>query len=68
MSNEAIQTMPQFATLPLPEKPTTTAPDGSDVGVLLGLPAASMAHFELAPGKVARAVVQVTGPWAPSVP
>ena len=52
--------MPQFATLPLPDKPTTTAPDGSDVRVLLGLPAGSMAHFELAPGKVARAVTHRT--------
>ncbi len=51
---------PQFATLPLPDKPTTTAPDGSDVRVLLGLPAGSMAHFELAPGKVARAVTHRT--------
>lgn len=52
--------MPQFATLRLPEKPTTIAPDGSDVRVLLGLPAGSMAHFELAPGKVARAVTHRT--------
>jgi mannose-6-phosphate isomerase-like protein (cupin superfamily) len=52
--------MPQFATMQLPEKPTTIAPDGSDVRVLLGLPAGSMAHFELAPGKVARAVTHRT--------
>ena len=51
---------PQFATMRLPEKPTTTAPDGSDVRVLLGLPAGGMAHFELAAGKVARAVTHRT--------
>lgn len=48
--------MSAFATLHLPADPTTVAPDGSDVRVLLGLPAGSMAHFELAAGKVARAV------------
>ena len=52
--------MPQFSTMKLPEKPTTIAPDGSDVRVLLGLPAGSMAHFELAAGKVARAVTHRT--------
>lgn len=51
---------PPFATLQLPEKPTATAPDGSDVRVLLGLPAGGMAHFELAAGKVARAVTHRT--------
>ena len=60
MPNEGTQAMPEFATLRLPEKPTTTAPDGSDVRVLLGLPAGSMAHFELAAGKVARAVTHRT--------
>jgi mannose-6-phosphate isomerase-like protein (cupin superfamily) len=48
--------MSEFATLRLPAATTTVAPDGSDVRVLLGLPAGSMAHFELAAGKVARAV------------
>lgn len=52
--------MPQFSTMKLPGKPTTIAPDGSDVRVLLGLPAGSMAHFELAAGKVARAVTHRT--------
>lgn len=33
------------------------APDGSDVRALLRVPGASMAHFELAAGKVARAIV-----------
>ena len=48
--------MTAFATLPLPAKPTVTAPDGSDVRVLLGLARGSMAHFELAPGRCSVAV------------
>jgi mannose-6-phosphate isomerase-like protein (cupin superfamily) len=48
--------MPAFASLSLPVEPTVVAPDGSDVRVLLGLPAGTMAHFELARGKVAKAV------------
>jgi mannose-6-phosphate isomerase-like protein (cupin superfamily) len=45
-----------FATLRLPFEPTTTAPDGSDVRVLLGLAGGGMAHFQLAAGQVAKAV------------
>ena len=52
--------MSDFATMRLPANPTVVAPDGSDVRVLLGLPAGSMAHFELAAGKVAKAVVHRT--------
>jgi mannose-6-phosphate isomerase-like protein (cupin superfamily) len=52
--------MTDFATLPLPAEPTVVAPDGSDVRVLLGLSAGGMAHFELAAGKVARAVTHRT--------
>ena len=48
--------MTSFATLPLPEKPTVTAPDGSDVRVLLSLGGGSMAHFELGPGSCSAAV------------
>jgi mannose-6-phosphate isomerase-like protein (cupin superfamily) len=48
--------MTGFATLHLPATPTTVAPDGSDVRVLLGLASGGMAHFELAAGKVARAI------------
>jgi mannose-6-phosphate isomerase-like protein (cupin superfamily) len=40
----------------LPEVPDAVAPDGSDVRVLLRLGRGSMAHFELAPGRVSRAV------------
>lgn len=47
-------------TLKLPEKPTTVAPDGSDVRVLLGLKGGGMAHFELGPGKASKAVVHRT--------
>ena len=52
--------MTDFATLQLPTDPTVTAPDGSDVRVLLGLPGGSMAHFELKAGQVAKAVVHRT--------
>jgi mannose-6-phosphate isomerase-like protein (cupin superfamily) len=44
----------------LPSQPTVIAPDGSDVRVLLGLDRGGMAHFELAPGKIARAVTHRT--------
>lgn len=46
----------RFDTRQLPEAPDAVAPDGSDVRVLLGLGRGSMAHFELAPGRVSRAV------------
>ena len=52
--------MSEFATLQLPAEPTVVAPDGSNVRVLLGLSAGSMAHFELAPGQVSHAVVHRT--------
>jgi mannose-6-phosphate isomerase-like protein (cupin superfamily) len=45
-----------FATLPLPSEATAVAPDGSDVRILLGLAAGSMAHFELKAGATSRAV------------
>jgi len=48
--------VPAFATLALPTEPTVTAPDGSDVRVLLALAGGSMAHFELAPGRCSAAV------------
>ena len=52
--------MTEFTTMHLPSNPTVVAPDGSDVRVLLGLSAGSMAHFELPAGKVAQAVVHRT--------
>lgn len=48
--------MTAFDTLHLPPEPTVTAPDGSDVRVLLGLSGGGMAHFALAPGRTAKAV------------
>lgn len=50
----------RFATMRLPALPTTVAPDGSDVRVLLGLGAGGMAHFELGAARVARAVTHRT--------
>ena len=52
--------MSPFATMRLPAERTVVAPDGSDVRVLLGLPGGSMAHFELAAGATAGAVVHRT--------
>ena len=45
-----------FDTMQLPAAPDAVAPDGSDVRVLLQLGRGSMAHFELAVGRVSRAV------------
>jgi mannose-6-phosphate isomerase-like protein (cupin superfamily) len=45
-----------FGTQQLPAAPDAVAPDGSDVRILLQLGRGSMAHFELAPGQVSRAV------------
>ena len=52
--------MSDFATKRLPVAPSDTAPDGSDVRVLLRLDGGSMAHFELAPGRVTVAVTHKT--------
>lgn len=52
--------MNDFATMHLPTHPSVVAPDGSDVRILLGLSAGSMAHFELGAGKVAKAVTHRT--------
>ena len=49
-----------FQTKRLPERPDVVAPDGSDVRVLLGLDGGTVAHFELAPGRVSLAVVHKT--------
>ncbi|HNX34102.1 MAG TPA: cupin domain-containing protein [Kiritimatiellia bacterium] len=49
-----------FQTKRLPARPDVVAPDGSDVRVLLGLDGGTMAHFELAPGRVSLAVVHRT--------
>src|SRR5438105_2171506 len=49
-----------FATRMLPAERTVVAPDGSDVRVLLALGRGGMAHFELGPNQVSRAVVHKT--------
>ena len=43
--------MTEFSTKHLPREPDVTAPDGSDVRILLELKNGGMAHFELPPGK-----------------
>ena len=45
-----------FSTKRLPVAPDATAPDGSDVRVLLQLSGGSVAHFELAPDTTSRAI------------
>lgn len=52
--------MSDFSTKYLPEYPDVTAPDGSDVRVLLALSGGSMAHFELASGRTSLAVAHRT--------
>ena len=52
--------MTDFDTKRLAVDKDDVAPDGSDVRVLLGLEGGGMAHFELAPGKVSRAVTHRT--------
>lgn len=49
-----------FQTKMLPAKPDATAPDGSDVRVLLALAGGSMAHFTLQPGQTSTAVTHRT--------
>ncbi|MBC7603943.1 MAG: cupin domain-containing protein [Ramlibacter sp.] len=44
----------------LPVEPTIVAPDGSQVRVLASLAGGGMAHFELAPGQVTKAVTHRT--------
>jgi len=44
----------------LPDRPDVTAPDGSDVRVLLSLKGGSMAHFELAEGGISKPVTHKT--------
>ena len=41
----------------LPGAPDVTAPDGSEVRILVSVPRGSMAHFRLQPGQVAQAIV-----------
>ena len=48
--------MKDFETKRLPPKPDVVAPDGSDVRLLARTERGSMAHFELAPGRVSDAI------------
>ena len=52
--------MSNFNAVTLPMHRDAVAPDGSDVRILLGLPGGGMAHFELCPGEVSRAVTHRT--------
>ena len=52
--------MKAFATKVLPMAPDTVAPDGSNVRVLLALAPGGMAHFELEPGRITKAVTHRT--------
>lgn len=49
-----------FGTKIISDQTIIKAPDGSDVRVLLALKGGSMAHFELATGRVSRAVAHHT--------
>lgn len=48
--------MADFETKQRPAERDAVAPDGSDVRVLLGLKGGGMAHFELGPNQVSKAV------------
>ena len=57
MSSENPTTAPDaLPSTRLPAEVTTVAPDGSDVRVLLATDRGSMAHFELAGGRVSAAI------------
>jgi mannose-6-phosphate isomerase-like protein (cupin superfamily) len=60
MREENLREPMAFETLCLPLRPDIVAPDGSDVRVLLRTGRGSMAHFELAPGRVSDAIVHRT--------
>ncbi len=52
--------MVDYALMGLPMDRDAVAPDGSDVRILLGLAGGGMAHFELGPGEVSKAVTHRT--------
>ena len=52
--------MSPFQTKALPDLPDVTAPDGSDVRLLVSSDRGSMAHFSLAPGAISAAVCHRT--------
>jgi mannose-6-phosphate isomerase-like protein (cupin superfamily) len=55
-ADNGAMTQTDFDTMQLPGVPDVVAPDGSDVRILLSLGRGSMAHFELAAGRVSRTV------------
>lgn len=56
----ADSTAPEFQTKRLSSEITEVAPDGSHVRLLLGLPSAVMAQYELPPGSISKAVTNRT--------
>lgn len=52
--------MTAFDQTTLPAAPDLHAPDGAEVRILLALAGGGMAHFQLAPGQVSRAVTHRT--------
>ena len=52
--------MRPFETKALPDLPDVTAPDGSDVRLLVSSTSGSMAHFSLPPGAISAAVCHRT--------
>ncbi|HLO60188.1 MAG TPA: cupin domain-containing protein [Bacteroidales bacterium] len=52
--------MNKFETKLLPANLDAIAPDGSDVRILLGLKGGGMAHFELPPNQISKAVTHRT--------
>lgn len=52
--------MTPFDTKQLPAERSAVAPDGSDVRILLGLNGGGMAHFELPPNQISKAVTHRT--------
>lgn len=52
--------MTPFDTKQLPAERSAVAPDGSDVRILLGLKGGGMAHFELPPNQISKAVTHRT--------
>jgi mannose-6-phosphate isomerase-like protein (cupin superfamily) len=58
--NGAEDKMNEFQTKRLPVQPDGLAPDGSAVRILLRLSGGSLAHFELGPGAISKAVAHRT--------
>jgi len=54
--SEGDGTMSGLEAMRIAAEPDVTAPDGSEIRILLGLGGGGMAHFQLAPGEVSVAV------------